>query len=82
MKRETWQVVAYITGFYNTLFNFVMSYFWVGGNPKCNLQFVTPVGMMLASFSYKKLHPTTKENRVKRWQSFYIFVVLSFRMLA
>ena len=44
MKRETWHVVAYILQHFTTFykFNFVMSYFWLGGGePKCNLQFVT-----------------------------------------
>ena len=45
MKRETWHVVAYILQHFTTLF-FVMSYFWLGGGPKCNLQFVTPVVMV------------------------------------
>ena len=47
MKYETRDLARgslHFTTFYNMFF--VMSYFWLGGGPKCNLQFVTPVVMV------------------------------------
>ena len=47
VKNETRDLAhgsLHFTTFYNMFF--VMSYFWLGGDPKCNLQFVTPVVMV------------------------------------